>query len=215
MKKQKKEVCTAVAAALGLAGCAYIPSVGPDYSEPEFTVPEYLLPDAGQPSTNLTATCEYAPAAESNDVRQLISKDVLSQWWKRFDDPVLVDLVEGGISNNVGFLMAQKRLEAANYELLGSYAAFMPKFGIGGAWSRYWYNSHTRSNSTGYDGYHYNAGNLALDGNWEIDIFGGNRRAAESALAQAEAAGWTVADAWRSEERRVGKECRSRWSPYH
>src|SRR2546422_9613707 len=22
-------------------------------------------------------------------------------------------------------------------------------------------------------------------------------------------------DAWRSEERRVGKECRSRWSPYH
>src|SRR2546422_6520465 len=24
-----------------------------------------------------------------------------------------------------------------------------------------------------------------------------------------------VADHWRSEERRVGKECRSRWSPYH
>ena len=23
------------------------------------------------------------------------------------------------------------------------------------------------------------------------------------------------ADAYRSEERRVGKECRSRWSPYH
>src|SRR2546426_6038866 len=29
--------------------------------------------------------------------------------------------------------------------------------------------------------------------------------------------GWTVVkeDAARSEERRVGKECRSRWSPYH
>ena len=33
--------------------------------------------------------------------------------------------------------------------------------------------------------------------------------------------GWNVDeagiayDAWRSEERRVGKECRSRWSPYH
>src|SRR2546425_13143910 len=24
-----------------------------------------------------------------------------------------------------------------------------------------------------------------------------------------------VLDTWRSEERRVGKECRSRWSPYH
>ena len=25
--------------------------------------------------------------------------------------------------------------------------------------------------------------------------------------------GWDIE--WRSEERRVGKECRSRWSPYH
>src|SRR2546426_12607367 len=28
-------------------------------------------------------------------------------------------------------------------------------------------------------------------------------------------AGIPVYGAWRSEERRVGKECRSRWSPYH
>src|SRR3712207_7341482 len=33
-------------------------------------------------------------------------------------------------------------------------------------------------------------------------------------LAAAEAAGATTV-ATRSEERRVGKECRSRWSPYH
>ena len=26
---------------------------------------------------------------------------------------------------------------------------------------------------------------------------------------------WLKYDYWRSEERRVGKECRSRWSPYH
>src|SRR2546430_11823185 len=26
---------------------------------------------------------------------------------------------------------------------------------------------------------------------------------------------WYALSAWRSEERRVGKECRSRWSPYH
>src|SRR5256885_9134045 len=28
-------------------------------------------------------------------------------------------------------------------------------------------------------------------------------------------AAWKQSDFWRSEERRVGKECRSRWSPYH
>ena len=26
---------------------------------------------------------------------------------------------------------------------------------------------------------------------------------------------WDKNKGWRSEERRVGKECRSRWSPYH
>ena len=26
---------------------------------------------------------------------------------------------------------------------------------------------------------------------------------------------WDFGTNWRSEERRVGKECRSRWSPYH
>src|SRR5256884_7519982 len=26
---------------------------------------------------------------------------------------------------------------------------------------------------------------------------------------------WALPVTWRSEERRVGKECRSRWSPYH
>src|SRR3712207_7407408 len=28
-------------------------------------------------------------------------------------------------------------------------------------------------------------------------------------------AAWTFTEVMRSEERRVGKECRSRWSPYH
>ena len=189
-----------------VAGCTSLPSVGPDYAEIDFDVPEYLLPDAGQVSTNLTATGEYAAADAKDDVRALISPDELAQWWTRFDDPVLVSLVEGAVTNNLGFLMAQERLEAANYRLLGSYAAFMPKFDVGGAWSRYWYNSHTRSNATGKDGYHYNAGNLALDGKWEIDIFGGSRRAVESALAQAEAAGWTVADAWVSLTTQIGAQ---------
>src|SRR5256885_5734750 len=36
----------------------------------------------------------------------------------------------------------------------------------------------------------------------------------ESGFAGFEASGWNALFA-RSEERRVGKECRSRWSPYH
>jgi len=36
----------------------------------------------------------------------------------------------------------------------------------------------------------------------------------EAVVASQSISGWVVSDA-RSEERRVGKECRSRWSPYH
>src|SRR2546422_10156984 len=41
----------------------------------------------------------------------------------------------------------------------------------------------------------------------------GFARAGGPAVADVADTDW--ADAWRSEERRVGKECRSRWSPYH
>jgi len=179
------------------AGCSWLPSVGPDYEEPALQVPEYSLPDAGQPTSNLTATAEYKPAEGADDHRIVVSKDMLALWWTRFNDPVLESLVEGGVSNNVGYLMAQRRLEAASYELLGSYAAFLPKFSASGSWSRHWYGVGDPS--------HYNVRNAALDGNWEIDIFGGNRRKCEAALAQAEAAHWTVKDAWVSLTTQIGE----------
>jgi len=185
-----------------VTGCTSIPSVGPSYEEPKYEVPEYLLPDAGQPTSNLTATCEYVPAAEKNDKRVVVSKDILKQWWKQFDDPLLEKLVEGGISNNVGYLMAQQRLEQSRYELLGSYAAFLPHFTGTGGWQRDWGGKNAALSG---DSYAYNTQNMALDGNWEIDIFGGNRRATESAMAKAEAAGWTVSDAWVSLTTQIGK----------
>src|SRR3712207_9279658 len=40
-------------------------------------------------------------------------------------------------------------------------------------------------------------------------------RAASGERTVGEKAGHSQAQIWRSEERRVGKECRSRWSPYH
>ena len=186
-----------------LAGCSHIPSVGPDYAEPAFEVPAYRLPDAGQPTTNLTKTSEYVTAEEKDDRRVAISKDVIEQWWKRFDDPVLEKLVEGGVSNNIGFLKAQKVLKQRDYELLGSYAAFLPHFDAGALWNRDWKNL---SAGGAHNGYAYNTQRFGLDGSWEIDIFGGDRRASEAAFAMAEAAGWTVADAWVSLTTQIGQQ---------
>ena len=189
--------CAALAALL--AGCMSLPSVGPDYSEPEFKIDSAALPDAGWPTSNLTATCEYAPAVSNGDSRVVISKESVARWWERFDDPVLAGLVEGAVSNNVSYGMAKARLEQSNWELVGSYAAFLPEFEADGNAIR----SVTRDNNRYLRSSKFGAG---LNMTWEIDIFGGSRRATEAALAQAEAAGWTVADAWVALTTEIGRQ---------
>ena len=113
-------------AAFALAGCAMLPSVGPDYAEPTHELPALPLPDAGLPTTNLTAVGEYAAAEGAADCRVNITTNEIRRWWTRFGDPVLTSLVEEAVSNNLSFLMAQERLTAARWQLLGSYAAYYP-----------------------------------------------------------------------------------------
>lgn len=196
---KNKIFCPCAALAALLAGCMSLPSVGPDYSEPEFKIDSAALPDAGWPTSNLTATCEYAPAVSNGDSRVVISKESVARWWERFDDPVLVGLVEGAVSNNVSYGMAKARLEQSNWELVGSYAAFLPGFEADGNAIR----SVTRDNNRYLRSSKFGAG---LNMTWEIDIFGGSRRATEAALAQAEAAGWTVADAWVALTTEIGRQ---------
>ena len=187
-----------------VAGCGSLPSVGPDYEGPALRPQTAALPDAGQPSSNLTASCEYRPASSNEDTRVVITTNTVEQWWASFNDPVLDSLVLGGVTNNISFRMAQARFRKAAWELLGSYAGFMPHFDVGGGWNRYWYNPKTRSGSGSYN--RYNVRNVALDGNWEIDVFGGTRRLAESAFAEAESAGWRVGEAWVSLTTQIGME---------
>jgi len=187
-----------------VTGCSSIPSVGPDYEEPAPRDAAFDLPDAGAPTTNLTATCEYKPAEGAEDRRVEITTNEVAAWWTKFNDPVLTKFVDSAVSNNISFLMAQSRLEQSAWTLLGSYAGFLPKFGAGGGWNRYWNHENTRSGNGRYT--HYNVRNFAVDGSWEIDIFGGTRRLAESAFAQAEAAGWGVADAWLALTTEIGRQ---------
>ena len=200
MKLSRSMMTLAVAAA---AGCTqYLPSVGPDYVEPTFTVSKDALPDAGQPTTNLNANCEYVSADAKDDGRQKITPEVVAEWWTRFNDPVLVDLVSGAVSNNVSYQIAQTRLEQANWELLGTYSAFLPKARLGASWEHTvnrGYNSESLLSSMerGGDGSaRAKTWNLGAGLDWEIDIFGGSRRATEAAIAASQAAGWSVADAW-------------------
>ena len=193
MKSMK--MAAAAAAAAAFAGCTqYIPSVGPSYEEPEVAAESHPLPDAGYPTTNVAADCSYVPAVTNEDPRVEISREAVAHWWEHFNDPVLEELVLGAATNNLSFQIAKKRLEQANYELLGSYAAFLPRFTGGAAWTLERYGANAASGAGEAVG--YKTTSVTLDGNWEIDVFGGSRRQTEANIALAQAEGWSVANAW-------------------
>ena len=75
-----KKIAISAAGAAVLAGCLSLPSVGPDYEAPEADLPAVAMPDAGFPTTNLSATCEYVAAAGEADRRVGISQAELAQW---------------------------------------------------------------------------------------------------------------------------------------
>ena len=193
------------AAALFAAGCADMrPSwltVGPDYVTPNVVSPELPPPDAGYPTSNKTATGEFAPAATNDDPRLTISGESIVCWWCRFDDPVLTNLVSMAVSNNLTFAMAKARLTQARWQLLGSAADLMPHLSWGGAakaseahrHNASLYSSHLANGTRAKHSHLYNTG---FDATWELDIFGGVARGVESAYAAAESAEFSLADAW-------------------
>ncbi len=188
-----------------VSGCIQdLPSVGPSYESPKVMPATFPLPDAGFPTENTASDLLYVPASSNEDTRVEITTSSASNWWKLFNDPILDNLISTAVTNNLSYLVAHKRLEQSNYELLGSYAAFLPAFTVGGDWTR----SHFHKNvpAGGYSKTTYNASNVGLDGNWEIDIFGGNRRNTEAKIALAEASAWGVADTRINLVTEIGKQ---------
>ena len=180
------DVLKAASVALVSSGCIQLlPSVGPSYEEPKVMPTAFYIPDAGFPTENTASDLLYVPAETNEDTRVEITSSSAANWWKLFNDPILDNLISGAVTNNLSYLSSLKRLEQSNYELLGSYAAFLPAFTVGGDWTR----SHFHKNvpAGGFSKNTYNTSNIGLDGNWEIDIFGGNRRNTEAKFALADA----------------------------
>ena len=197
----QKRVCVTLslvaggALALAVAGCKGW-AVGPDYEEPEIKVAAVPLPDAGYPTTNKTETGEFKAAETNEDPRTVITAESIQAWWTQFNDDVLTNLVETAVSNNLSFLMAQERLVQARWTLVGSASAFLPSITMDGTYTRsgaHGFTSSRGGSGTAYHGDHWNSG---FDASWEIDVFGGTRRAYEAAEAQLDATAYSLADAW-------------------
>lgn len=141
-------------------------AVGPDYERPEAPKAEVAL-FSGE-------------GAEP---------DSLAFWWRGFRDPLLTELVEQGIRSAPSVEAALMRLRAARASREGEEAGFWPQFTADGSyrWSRGWGGA----DRTG--GWDKRLG-ASVDARWEIDIFGGVRRAVEKAEAEEARLAYTLQD---------------------
>ena len=204
---KKIQIVMLAASAAGFwAGCSSLPSVGPNYEEPKYDLPSSAVPDAGYPTTNKTASGEFKPATTNEDPRLVITADSIRAWWAQFNDATLTNLIGHAVSNNLSYLIVQERLLQARWAVVGSKAAFLPNVSLDGTYTRsgaHRFTSQRWGSGKNSHGNHWNSG---FDATWEIDIFGGTRRALEASEAMLDAAQCNVDAAWVSLSSEIGRQ---------
>ena len=134
-------------------------AVGPDYTPPAPEVP-----------ATWNTVLENGMTADSNDA------EILAKWWTVFDDPILSELISQAAGGNLDLKQAESRIREARARRGVAKAGFFPTLDTSGSYTKR-YSSNTTNDF-------YRAG---FDAGWEIDIFGGTRRAVEAADANLEA----------------------------
>ncbi|MBC7938712.1 MAG: TolC family protein [Chitinophagaceae bacterium] len=126
----------------------------------------------------LAASFVNAPPASA----QAAEAATLATFWRQFGDPELDRLVSSAMSANLDVRTAQTRLAEARASLQGAQADAWPSFGVDGSVTRSvtpdWQlpgASRSQRTNTVYA--------PAAFMNWELDLFGRNARATESAAA--------------------------------
>ena len=159
--------------ALSLGACA----VGPDYRPPE------IAPDTDDTRGWLATEGEAAALPDS--------------WWESLDDQQLTENLELAATQNYDIGIAMARIDEVRALRRAARSAFWPAVTFSGSRTSF----EQSIESPGAGGTLIDAGLIerdvdfyttSLDASWELDLFGMNRRRAESAAAQLQA---TTADA--------------------
>ncbi|MDF0545622.1 efflux transporter outer membrane subunit [Sphingobium sp. H39-3-25] len=167
-------------ASSALAGC----TVGPDYHRPEMAAPPAFLGSAA-------VSARAVPAAVS-DADQRV-------WWARFNDPLLTQLVDEALAQNLDIAQAIARVSQARASLGSANAAMLPSASLSASAATAHQSIETPTgriaqSAPGFqrDGNLYDAN---LGAAWEIDLFGGLRRGQEAMRADYQASQASVAAA--------------------
>lgn len=144
------------------AGCVI---AGRDYVRPEMPVP-----------AGWHAKLEAGLSAE------LITPAEMARWWTMFDDPTLSTLVERALAANLELREARARVREARARRGVAAAGLFPVADTSTSFR------HNRSSEETADGRSRESVDTGVDASWEVDVFGGTRRAIEAAEAELEAA---------------------------
>lgn len=160
-----------VALAVGVlaGGC----TVGPKYQAPDMPV-----------SSAFVETFETRADAQAAD---------LAQWWRTFGDAELDRFIATAVANNKDLAIAEERIVEARAGVRGSlFDYILPSPNVSGEYSRNRSSGGIqRSGGSGSapdaGGTHTNLWQAGFDASWEIDVFGGKRRALQASRANEEA----------------------------
>ena len=154
-------IMLAVVIALFLSGCA---AVGPNYTKVE-------------PDAPIKWHAELAGGLTTEELQP----ETLANWWSTLNDPELESLVERAVKGNLDLKNARAGIRRARALRGVSRTDLFPTLSAGGSAIR---SRSSENSGTGKEIKLYSAG---FDAGWELDIFGGTRRAIETAQADLEA----------------------------
>ena len=147
-----------------LSGC----TVGPSYHAPATKgLPQWSPALAGGETTNSGS---------------------VAFWWKSFNDPELNSLIERAVTSNLDLKIAAARVREARAQYRVTAADLWPSVGTSASYERQLQSmnqpllgSIPLPANVPFENNVYQAG---FDASWEIDVFGGKRRATEAAKAE-------------------------------
>lgn len=159
--------CLFLALTVFAAGC----KVGPTYHPPQAATP------AGFSSASREGGITNDPSVS------------LAEWWTVFGDAQLTALIRRAGASNLDLRIAAARVREARAQRGVTRAALLPQVGSQADYSR------SRVSENSFNGPPPAAGqslgnnlfDAALDMSWEIDVFGGTRRAVEAAQSELQA----------------------------
>lgn len=173
---------------LGLTACA----VGPDFKKPD-------PPKVGT-YTEKPVSSELATAPSIGGSKQSLDPgaDIPAEWWSLYRSPELDALIKQALKRNPNLASADATLRAAQENANAIFGSLLfPSIGLGASATRQQITPSTFGLSSGNPNI-FNLYNTSVSVNYNLDVFGGARRAVQSAQAQAEITGFQLEGAYLS-----------------